>query len=393
MQGLILSLKGTNKGYRLAVGLLFLLQGACFASWASRIPSIQQQLSLSDASLGFVLLALPVGSLLGLPFSGWLIARYGSKKIATNALLIYGLLLLAVGLSNNVILLLISLGLFGAAGNISNIAINTQAVGVEVKYGKNIMASFHGLWSLAGFAAAGIGGFMFAHAIMPFNHFLIIVTVMVLGLAGSVQFLLKDDTSSKGSSSFFVKPDKSLIKLGSIAFCCMICEGAMFDWSGIYFQKVVQADESWVGAGFIAFMSTMATGRFVADRIVNRFGFKTTIQLSGLLIATGLIIALAFPSLPGATAGFFIIGFGVSSVVPLVYSEAGRSKIVSTGTALASVSSVGFLGFLVGPPLIGIVAGMSSLRVSFGIIAVIGFIIVLLVRSSPTTTESMDTSS
>jgi len=380
MSSLILSFQGTNKGFRLAVGVLFLLQGACFASWASRIPGIQQRLDLSDASLGFVLLALPVGSLIGLPFSAWLVTKFGSKKIATNALLVYGLLLMAIGFADNVTLLLVSLGLFGIAGNVSNIAINTQAVGVEEKYGKNIMASFHGLWSLAGFAAAGIGAFMIAKNIMPFNHFIVIATIIVVGLAASFQFLIPDEKRQVAASSkFFAKPDKSLVKLGVIAFCCMICEGAMFDWSGIYFQKVVQADERWVGAGYIAFMSTMAMGRFVADRIVSRFGFKTTIQFSGLLITTGLLTALLFPSLIFAIAGFFIVGFGVSSVIPLVYSEAGRSKIVSPGIALASVSSVGFLGFLVGPPLIGIVAGVSSLRVSFFIIALIGILIVFIV--------------
>ena len=382
MSELILSLARAKRAYRLAVGCLFFLQGLCFASWASRIPTIQQNLNLSDTALGIVLFALPVGSMIALPFAGWLVTRFGSKRIATNALLAYSIFLLGIGLSQNIFILVTSLVFFGMAGNISNIAINTQAVGVEARYGRNIMASFHGLWSLAGFTAAGIGTYMIGQAVIPFNHFLMITALILAGVAASFHYLLPNEEKTGTSSSLFVKPDRSLIKLGVIAFCCMICEGAMFDWSGIYFQKVVVAEKDLIGAGYTAFMLTMATGRFIADWIVSRFGFKRTIQISGLLVATGLGIAVLFPYVATAIIGFFIVGFGVSSVVPLVYSEAGRSKKVAPGIALAAVTSIGFLGFLIGPPLIGIVAGLFNLRISFLIIAIIGIIVVLVVRTT-----------
>src|SRR5215217_8996431 len=156
----------SKKKFRWAVGCLFFLQGLCFASWASRIPTIQQNLNLSDTTLGIVLFALPVGSMIALPFAGWLVTRFGSKRIATNALLAYSIFLLGIGLSQNIFILVASLVFFGMAGNISNIAINTQAVGVEARYGRNIMASFHGLWSLAGFTAAGIGTYMIGQAVI-----------------------------------------------------------------------------------------------------------------------------------------------------------------------------------------------------------------------------------
>ncbi len=382
MSELILSLARAKRAYRLAVGCLFFLQGLCFASWASRIPTIQQNLNLSDTALGIVLFALPVGSMIALPFAGWLVTRFGSKRIATNALLAYSIFLLGIGLSQNIFILVTSLVFFGMAGNISNIAINTQAVGVEARYGRNIMASFHGLWSLAGFTAAGIGTYMIGQAVVPFNHFLMITALILAGVAASFHYLLPNEEKTGSSNSLFVKPDRSLIKLGVIAFCCMICEGAMFDWSGIYFQKVVVAEKDLIGAGYTAFMLTMATGRFIADWIVSRFGFKRTIQISGLLVATGLGIAVLFPYVATAIIGFFIVGFGVSSVVPLVYSEAGRSKKVAPGIALAAVTSIGFLGFLIGPPLIGIVAGLFNLRISFLIIAIIGIIVVLVVRTT-----------
>ena len=383
-----ISLNRINRIYRLAVSLLFFLQGLCFATWASRIPSIKALLHLSDASLGLVLLALPVGSMIGLPFSGWLVTRFGSKTIASSALLVYSLALLPVGLATSLPLLICALIVYGMAGNIANIAINTQAIGVEVRYNRNIMASFHGLWSLAGFAAAGIGSLMIGLDIKPLNHFLLVSIAILAALAAVYQHLLPNEEKQTASAKLFVKPDKPLMNLGIIAFCCMMCEGAMFDWSGVYFQKIVRADRNWIGAGYTAFMLTMASGRFVADWVVEKLGFRRTVEVSGLLIAAGLLLAVAAPYVATAIAGFFIVGFGVSSVVPLVYSQAGKTGSTAPGMALAAVSSVGFVGFLVGPPLIGLVAGLFSLRISMTIIALIGLLIVFMVKRIDTGTKT-----
>ena len=378
MAQLTLSLTHTNRAYRISVGALFFLQGLCFATWASRIPTIQQSLHLSDGALGMILFALPVGSMIALPLSGWLVTRFGSKTIVTNALIFYVLALAALGLAQNITQIISVLVLYGMAGNTANIAMNTQAVGVEARYGRNIMASFHGLWSLAGFTAAGIGTYMIGKEIIPFTHFIMISGLILLALAVVFQYLLPNEERTAVSNRVFAKPDRSLVMLGVIAFCCMICEGAMFDWSGIYFKKIVNAEGAWIGAGYTAFMCTMAAGRFIGDWVTMKLGFRRTIQISGLLIVTGLAISLVFPFLAPAITGFFLVGLGVSSVVPLVYSTAGKSKKMSPGVALAAVSSIGFLGFLIGPPLIGIVAGASSLRISFIIIALMGLCVAIV---------------
>ncbi|HYE56171.1 MAG TPA: MFS transporter [Chitinophagaceae bacterium] len=382
MQMVLGPLPYSNRAYRIAVSSLFFLQGLCFATWASRIPTLQQTLQLSEGTLGLVLFALPAGSLIGLPLAGWLVTRLGSKRVVINTLVVYAGLLALIGLAQNITQLVAVLVLFGMTGNTANIAMNTQAVGVEARYGRNIMASFHGLWSLAGFTAAGIGSFMIARAIIPFHHFVLIGIFMLLALAAIFNYLLPGEQQTESSGRVFVMPDRSIITLGVLAFCCMICEGAMFDWSGIYFKNVVKADRAWIGAGYTAFMGTMAAGRFVGDWIANKLGFKRTLQVSGLLIATGLGISLIFPALVPAIAGFLLVGFGVSSVVPLVYSQAGRSKTLSPGVALAAVSSIGFLGFLAGPPIIGVVAGIWGLRISFLIIAVMGLCVAFLANAA-----------
>ena len=363
----------SRKAHRVAVGALFFLLGLCFATWASRIPSVQQRMGISEAGLGAVLLTIPLGQLLSLPFTGWLVAREGSRKVVLWGIVLYAVALLGLGWATNLYQLLPCLALFGVGGNLTNISVNTQAVGVERLYKhKPIMASFHGLWSLAGFVAAGIGSTMMGHAIAPGLHFLFIALFILAGLAVSAGYTVRQDSNVNPDQPIFVKPDKELLGLGAIAFCALICEGAMFDWSGVYFKKVIQADKDWVGAGYTAFMSTMALGRFGADWLAARLGPRRVIQLSGLLTASGLAIAVALPSLPTALLGFLLVGFGTSSVVPLVYSAAGRSKTMSAGMALASVSTIGFLGFLLGPPVIGLLAGATSLRVSFAFIAFMG---------------------
>ncbi|MBD0258341.1 MAG: MFS transporter [Cytophagales bacterium] len=367
-----------RSAHRWAVGAFFFLQGICFSSWASRIPTIQQRMGLSDAGLGAVLFAIPTGLMISLPLSGWLTAKMGSRRVVILATLLYGLTLITLGLATTPLLLVVGLFLFGFTGNLNNIGINTQAVGVESLYGRSIMASFHGLWSLAGFTGAAIGTGMIALDVAPAGHFMLSFALMALGVAGGFRWLLTRDVNTDADRPIFARPDKSLMNLGLLAFCTMICEGAMFDWSGVYFKKVVLAPAAWVGAGYTAFMCTMAAGRFIADWLTARLGMKRILQGSGALTAAGLLLAVAFPTLVPATLGFLLVGFGVSSGVPLVYSAAGRSKVLSPGVALAAVSTIGFLGFLIGPPLIGLVAGATSLRVSFTIIALMGLSIVYI---------------
>lgn len=366
----------SNRTLRIAVGAMFFMAGLCFASWASRIVTVQQTLGLTDAALGAVLFSLPVGLLCSLPFSGWMISKIGSKKVLLTAILVYGTALVCLGLAQNTFQLIVCLLCYGFASNAVNIAVNTQAVAAERLYGRPIMASFHGLWSLAGFTGAGIGTFMIKKDIIPFHHFTAILIILVAGVLVASRYLKDDKVHSTGP--VFVMPDASLLKLGAIAFCSMICEGAMFDWSGIYFKKVVLAPTELVGIGFTAFMFTMAGGRFIADWFAHRFGLKRTLQISGSLTATGLLIAVIFPYFYTAMAGFLLVGAGVSSVVPMVYSAAGRSKIMSPGVALAAVSTIGFIGFLIGPPVIGFIAGIASLRASFTLIAAMGACVVIV---------------
>ncbi len=338
---------------------------------------------MNDAQLGSVLFALPVGQLATMTLAGYMVSRFGSKKTLSFAAFFYPLALICLGSATAIWQLLPGLILFGIAGNMCNISVNTQGVGVERLYRSSIMASFHGLWSLAGFTGGLIGAWMVGIHVSPFWHFCIIAVLAwctLLVMRGSM--LPRDGRLTgnvekqtvKNQPSFFVRPNRYIMMLGIIAFGSMVCEGTMFDWSGVYFEQVVHPPKELVRLGYIAFMFAMACGRFTADRFVTRFGTILVVQVSGVMIAVGLLLAVVFPYLATATIGFLLVGFGTSSIVPLCYSLAGKSNTMQSGPALAAVSTIGFLGFLIGPPIIGFVAQAFNLRWSLGIVALIGFV-------------------
>jgi MFS family permease len=369
------------KRIRWAISLLYFAMGLCFATWASRIPVIKTALNLSEGELGSILFALPVGQLLAMFFSGKTVARYGSHKILPFALSIYSFGLIGLGLANQSWQLALGLFFFGLAGNFCNISINTQGVLTEGLYKKTLMGSFHGSWSLAGFVGALIGLVLLSFAMSTLFHFIIIAIIAVLILFLNYSYLIKVKQQKPISKNEkrFTKPDSNLIWLGVIGFCCMASEGVMFDWSGVYFKEIVKAPGALVILGYTSFMVMMASGRFIGDKLIHRYGPKKVLQFSGCTISIGLFLAVLFPYLIPCTLSFMLVGIGVSSVIPTVYSTAGKNTKVPTSIALTKVSSVSFLGFLMGPPLIGYIAELTSLKYSFGLIGFFGFLITIIV--------------
>lgn len=361
-----------KRSYRIATCIFFFIAGLTYSSWACRIHDIKAQFGFNNAELGSILFALPVGLMISLPISGWMVTRVGSRRVLIAAGLLFPFMLCMIGLAAQVWQLVIVLFLFGFLNNVFEIAMNTQAVGIEVLYKRSIMASFHGLWSLAGFAGVAIGTLAIGLEWPVWTHFLLIGVLCWLLVAVSWKNLLPEDEPSD-SQPLFAKPDSHILKLGIIAFASLVTEGTMFDWSGIYFQKVVVVPEAYTTVGYIAFMGTMAGGRFISDSMVTRLGIKRVLQYSGIISTAGLLLAILLPHIITATLGFLLVGIGVSSIVPLVLALAGKSKTLPPGVAIAAVSTVGFLGFLIGPPLIGFIAEATDLRWSFALIAVLGF--------------------
>jgi len=366
---------------RLAMSFFYFGMGFCFASWASRIPDIKSFLNLSEGELGSILFALPIGQLTAMPFSGKLVTRFGSRKVLLYSLLFYAFCLTNIGLAQETWQLVLGLFLFGIGGNFSNISINTQGVYTEQIFRKAIMGSFHGSWSLAGFCGALVGLVMMAFKLTPYHHFIIVFAIVGLIVFINYRFLIKVKPEVQKvdiAKPKFKMPDKTLLWLGVIGFCCMASEGIMFDWSGVYFKDIVKAPGALVILGYTSFMITMATGRFLSDLLVRKFGAKKILLVSGITISLGLYTAVIFPFLIPSTIAFMMVGFGVSNVIPIVYSSTGRVTSLPTGEALTIVTGISFLGFLMGPPIIGHIAELTSLRYSFAFIGIFGVFISVL---------------
>ncbi len=369
----------TLRQIRVVVSVFFFCQGLCFATWASRIPAIKTSLGLSEAALGAILLALPAGQLIAMPFSGRLVTHFGSRKILRIGAPLYAISLTNIGLAASDWQLALALFAFGVVGNMCNISVNTQAIRAEKAFGRPIMTSFHGVWSTAGFTG-GLLGLLFINLHWgTYAHFWLIASMVICTALIAQYYLQRGKAAVTEKRRFFAKPDAKLVQLGIIGFCSMASEGAMFDWSGVYFKEVVKAPQNLVTLGYISFMVMMASGRFAGDKLIIRFGRKRLLQFSGILISSGLFISVLFPQLIPATIGFLLVGLGVSSIVPMVYSSTTRVSKIPSGMALAAVSSISFLGFLIGPPLIGFIAELTSLRYSFAVIALLGLSISFMV--------------
>ncbi len=375
----------TPRTYRIATTIFFFISGFGHSTWASRIPAFQQQLHLSDAELGTLLLASPVGILITLPFTGKLLNIYSSKSIVFFGAFFYNIILGMLAFVTQTWQLGIFLFLFGSSRNLLNLSMNAQAVEIQRLYNKSIITSFHALWSLAGFAGAAVGYFfttlITSTKISVYYHFL---TVSILLMAMSLicyPYMYYKRHEAQPRKFLFSLPDKRLLKFSLIAFASMACENVMYDWSGIYFQKVIGAAKGAATAAFVIYMIAMTTGRLTGDKVVNKFGIIPILKYSGLFIAGGLLIAVLLPYQFTALAGFVMTGFGVSCIIPLVFSLAGKSATTSSGAALASVSTIGYFGFLIVPPSVGFISQQAGLQWSFGIISMFGLVIFFLVSS------------
>lgn len=362
---------------RLSISIYFFVCGLIFSSWASRIPTIKDKFDFNEAELGAVLFALPLGALCALPLSGWVVHKFGSKRISIASLVLYSLSLFSISVISTVPQLTTVLFFFGFIGNLANISMNTQGLSIQHLLGKSILSGLHAMWSVGAFLAAAITGLTMEWGISVQMHlgFVGVAGLLVAIVLGG--FLIKDHVHDE-PQKIFVLPSKSLLLLGFICFCVAMSEGAMADWSSLYYRMSLHDMQKVTTTGYTAFAFAMAMGRFLGDRLVQGLGYKKVLKLNGLFILLGMTLALSIQLPMAVIIGFAIVGLGVSSVFPLVYTLAAKNKSMAPSAALAAVSSVGFTGFLFGPPMIGFVAHETGLRLALIIVAFLGTMIWLL---------------
>lgn len=358
---------------------LFFAHGLVFSSWASRIPIIKNTLHIGDAELGTLLLLMPLGQISTMILIGKLTSLYGSSRIIKNFFMLYPLILLLIGLADSYWQLAVILFFFGISGNICNISINTQAIEVEKITGKILMASYHGAWCFAGLIGALTGFLMVNLGVSTFNHFIAVFVIVLLLWGYSRNYLSNTPAATtKLKQSILKQANPTLIGLGVIGFLSMAIEGAMTDWSGIYLQTIVKAPKHQIMLGYVSFVFMMTLGRFTGNYLLKKYGKRNILKFCGILMSGGLFLSIIFPDLWICIIAFMIIGLGSSLSVPTTYSTIGTLNIPSPGIALSFVSSISFLGFLMGPPLIGYIAESFDLRYSYGIFACFGILLTLM---------------
>lgn len=362
---------------RFTTAAFFFFSGIITSTWSSRIPDIQQQLDLSNAELGAVLFAISAGLVFALPLSSWLVARYSSEKMMTVSTIIFAIIISLLAIAPTVFLLVILLFLFGALRNLVSMSANTNSIEVQALFKKPIVATFHGVWSMACFVGIAIGALMISHGVTPFWHFLGIGIAIIFG---AIIFKRNDRRRNITSEKkpFFVKPDRYLFVLGCIAFCTMFCESCMFDWSINYYDKVIEAEKDYVTFGYSSFIIMMTAGRLIGDKFISAFGPITVLWFNGLLMTTGVIMVVSFPFVLLASIGFSLIGLGSSIIVPIIYSLAGKSEKMSAGYAIGSVTIVGYVGFLSSPLIIGALSDRFGMQAAFGVLILFSLIVSIL---------------
>ncbi len=359
---------------RVALSAFFFMSGFCFATWTSRIPTIKNLFSLNDAQLGNLLLAMPISSLLGLPVSGWLVSRLDSRVPLSIAFIFYCIALICIGLSTTLMMLVASICFFAFCMRILNIAMNTQSIMLQKEYDKKINGSFHGLWSVGGLMGVLCTTVMVKFQITMQWHFVWISGITLLLVILSYPYLLRNDRTASGNTLILGKPDRYILLLGMIVFLSAICEGGMFDWSGVYFRDVVKQEIFTLG--YLIFMVFMAISRFYSDRLIEVIGMAKTYVLSATLVASGILIVVLFPKFWPVLLGFSITGIGVASIIPMTFTLAGKSTKYSPGMAISLIATYGIVGMLIGPSLIGYIAYWLGLKYSFILFILAGLIMI-----------------
>ncbi len=347
---------------------LFFVGGFGSASWAPLVPYLKARLDIGEDTLGLLLLCIGIGSLLTMPFSGAAASRLGCRKVLTAAGAAYPVLLLVLCLVSNIYLAIPALLVFGAIMGCIDVVVNVQAVIVEKAAGRRLMSGMHAMWSLGGFAGSGLFSLWVGSLGLSAWQSTWIAGFIMWLLVGIFSHLLLNYGGDPGGR-LIALPHGIVTFVGIIACIAFLVEGAMMDWGGVFLNQARGFDMSLAGMGFSVFSLAMLAMRLLGDGLVQRFGQRLII-LGGVVLAwIGFMLLIFAPGSIGLFLGFFLIGIGSANVVPVFYSLLGRQNVMLISLAVPAVSTLGYLGILMGPAAIGFLAHMTSLYTAFGFLA------------------------
>ncbi|MFH7005746.1 MFS transporter [Flavobacterium bizetiae] len=366
-----------------AIRSIFFVCGLALSSWAPMVPFAKARLNLDDASLGMLLLLLGTGAIIMMPISGYLSQKFGNRTIIAISAIIIALVLPLLAFFDGILLMSFSILLFGAGIGTIDVAMNAFGIHLQNIYGKPIMSSLHGLFSVGGlFGSMGLG-ILIKMGLPPLTAAICIsvLVVLTLGLQYSNLFSAAEEfvnipaKHSESQAWNWSWLNKGVLFLGFLCFIVFMVEGAMLDWSALFLHEDKALDESLAGAGYAVFSIAMACMRLFGDRIVEKYNASIVVFAGALLASAGLLLGILSPLVSISLLGFFLLGCGAANIVPVFFNEAGKLKNIKTATAVAVITTMGYSGQLLGPAGIGFIAHASSLSKALLVCAVLLFLV------------------
>jgi MFS family permease len=367
------------RGARVAVAAAFAVNGVAGGNWVVRIPEIQDRLDLSDATLGLALLGMPLGAIVVMPFAGSWAARFGSRVIVRIGTFGICAGVMLPGLAPSLLGLALALVLYGMANGVQDVSMNAHGVAVEKRYGRTIMSSFHAFFSVGAMVGAIIGGLVAQAGVSTRVHLIAVGLVLAVVTAVVMRHLLPAEVDASQSATrepVFTRIPRAVLGLGIIGFCALLAEGAMADWSAVYLRNTLETGPGLAAAGYAVFSLAMTVGRLAGDRLTDNLGPVRIIETGGILAAVGVGLALLLANPYVALIGFGLTGLGLSIIVPVVFSSAGRSSVIAPSRAISAVTTTGYFGFMAGPPLIGFIAHVVTLRGALVVVVALSLVMV-----------------
>jgi MFS family permease len=373
---------------RAAVTAVFFVNGALNASWAPYIPHIKGDLELSARGLGLVLLAMAFGAVASMPAAGFLVERFGARSTLAVAVALGYVALPFVLLAPTPLALAGVLVLLGASTGVTDVAMNANGAAVEHFYGRPILSSLHAFWSIGAFAGAGVTALMTATGVPAEVH--LVAVAVLLGAVGTLacsRLMPAAEHPAEHPAERRARPSRRVIGLTLIAMSAFLAEGAINDWGALYLRTSLGESATVGAAGYAVFVGSMALMRLTGDRLTAHAGRTQIVRAGTAIGGAALALALLAGHPVAAFVAYACLGIGLANVFPLVVSAASRSP--APGVAIATVTTGGYAGVLIGPPAIGFLADASSLPAALGlVVALCALMVVLagLVRTAPAQT-------
>jgi MFS family permease len=365
---------------RKAVSAIFVANGFAYGVWSAHISVFKQNYHLSNGQLTIPLFTLALGAILAMPIVGRIFHHFSSAGIAWSGLLCYAGVLSFLPWTPSLMWLAVGTFVFGLCRGAVDVSENTQAIITERAYGSAVLSSLQGFWSLGGVIGAGFSSALLRLHATAREDFALAAVAMITTVLLSRPYLLNEERPTDPPSGWTLIP-KPLWALAGVAFLSLFIEGTIADWGTVFLRSTLQVSASTAATGYAAFSLSMMTGCFVGDYLNMRFGPRNLLRASGALVAVGFGFALIGNSYPGAIAGLLVAGFGGSNMIALIFGAAARRNPGGVGAAIAAASSIGYLGFLVGPPVVGSLSGLVGLRSALALVVVAGTVIVLAART------------